>query len=248
MQQKITILKDKILNLMYPKNIKCMFCTDELNENSKNCTCENCLNALPFIVNECNKCGVQLSNAEKDICSACKTKNYYFDKAKAVFEFKDLPQEIIHNLKYYGKKYLVEYINNYLVEIFNTWGINVDIVTCVPTFKDKEKERGYNQSQELAKEFAKSVNIKFLDLLDKVVDTKSQTSLNIKERLNNVKDSFKLKTEVKPFIKDKVILVVDDVITTGATTNEVSKMLKDGGANKCFVLTFAHTTLDEEVD
>lgn len=245
MKQKISKFKDRILNLIFPKNIKCMFCMGELNQNSYNATCEDCLEIVPFIKNPCERCGSSLNENQTGVCLRCKSTNYFFTQAKSVFEYVDLPLKVVHNLKYNGRKYLTEYMVRYMLDIYATWNLFADFVTCVPMFELKEKERGYNQAKLLAEEFSKQTKVPFYEFCVKVVDTKSQTELNTEERIKNVEDSFAFKPEFKKLIKGKTILIVDDVITTGATTSEIAKVLINAGAKECYVLTFAHTNLKQ---
>ncbi len=245
MKQKISKLKDKILDLIFPKNIKCMFCTGELNQNSYNTTCENCLETLPFITNACERCGSQMGENQTGVCLKCKNTNYNFTQARSVFEYVDKPLAVIHNLKYNGKKYLAEYMVKHMLDVYAKWNAFVDIITFVPMFELKQKARGYNQAQLLADEFSKKINIPCYELCVKVVDTTSQTELDNKERMKNVEDSFAFKKEFKDLIKGKRILIIDDVITTGATTSEISKVLKSAGSKECYVLSFAHTKLQQ---
>ena len=245
MKQKMSKFKDMVLSLMFPSGIKCMFCANELNQNSYNTTCENCLEVLPFIKNPCEKCGATMNSNQQGVCLKCKSNNLNFSQARSVFEYKDSPLIVVHNLKYNGKKYLVKYIVKYLLDIYSTWNVFADIVTCVPMFELKEKARGYNQSKLLAEEFSLNAKLPFYELCAKAVDTPSQTELNTQERMNNVADSFVLKKEFKKTIKGKTILIIDDVITTGATTSEISKTLINAGAKDCYVLSFAHTKLEQ---
>ena len=245
MKQKISRLKDAVLNLIYPKNIKCMFCSEELNQNSYNTTCENCLEVLPFIENPCDRCGSPMNENQVGVCFKCKKSNFNFTQAKSVFEYKDNPLIVVHNVKYNAKTYLVEYMVKYLLDIYATWGVFADIITNVPMFETKEKNRGYNQSKLLAEEFANKSKIPFIELSVKVVDNVSQTELNTQERIKNIEDSFMVKSEYKKEIKGKIILIIDDVITTGATSSELSKTLIEAGAKECYVLSFAHTKLNQ---
>ncbi len=245
MKQRLTNWGNKILNLIYPKGIKCMFCTGELNNRSYNNTCENCLEKLPFITNACEKCGAAMNDNQHGVCLKCKKRNFDFVQAKSVFEYCDSPLKVVHNLKYNSKTYLVEYMVRYLLDVYATWDMFADFVTCVPMFKLKEKARGYNQSKLLATEFSNQTKIPFVEFCAKVVDTLSQTELNTQQRLENVEDSFAFKPEFKKQIKGKVVLIIDDVITTGATTNEISKVLLNAGAKACYVLSFAHTKLNQ---
>lgn len=228
---------------MYPENIKCIFCAEELNNKEYNCTCEDCLNFLPFITNPCSRCGSQLQEEEVGVCFRCKTKNYYFKQVKSIFEYKDLPLKVVHNFKYNKKKYLAKYMAKYLLDAYGSWDVFADFVTSVPMFNIKEKQRGFNQSKLLAESFAEEAKVPYVDFCEKVVDTPSQTSLNTKERIENVRDSFKIKSENIKLIKDKVILIIDDIVTTGATTSEISRVLLNAGAKECFVMSFAHTVM-----
>ena len=243
MKQKISKFKDMILNLMFPSGIKCMFCTNELNQNAYNTTCENCLQTLPFIKNPCGRCGSAMGENQQGVCLRCKSNNLNFVQAKSVFEYTDEPLNVVHNLKYNGKKYLNEYIVKYLLDVYAKWNVFADIVTCVPMFELKEKVRGYNQSKLMAEEFALKTKIPFYELCVKFVDTPSQTALNTMDRINNVADSFAFRKEFKKIVKGKTILIIDDVLTTGATTSEISKVLLKAGAKDCFILSFAHTKL-----
>ena len=136
-----------------------------------------------------------------------------------------------------------------MLEYYATQNLFADCVTYIPMFKKKEKLRGYNQAKLLAEEFSNHTNIPIFDFCEKVVDNSSQTELDFKARRENVKDAFKFKKELKKQLKDKVVLVIDDIFTTGATTNEICKILLEKGAKECFVFTLAHTPFikDEEL-
>ena len=103
----------------------------------------------------------------------------------------------------------------------------------------KVRKRGYNQSELIAKQIAKNIpNLKLEShILLKTKENKTQSSLNKKQRQENVKDVYKLQNAEK--IKEKNIILFDDIYTTGATVNECARVLKLGGANKIAVLTIA---------
>ncbi len=245
MRKKINRFKNRVLNLIFPNNIKCVFCSEELNQNEYNKTCERCMEILPFITNPCDRCGSQMNENQQGVCLRCKSRNLNFVKAKSVFEYVEYPLNVVHNIKYNGKLYLVEHVAKYLLDAYSTWNLFADIVTNVPMFPLKEKERGYNQSSLIAKEFAERANLQYLELCAKVVDTASQTTLNTSERIKNVEDCFAFKPEMKSKIKNKVVLIIDDVITTGATVSELSKVILNAGAKECYVLSFAHTNVKQ---
>ena len=236
---------EHVLSLLYPKDVKCMFCAEELNDKAYNKTCEICYASLPFIKNSCLRCSAPMNENQSGVCLKCKRNNYYFKTARSIFIYESPVLQIVHAIKYGGKRYLIEPVVKYLVDSYSTWNVFPNIITCVPMFYKKEKERGYNQSQLIAKSLAEKICVPFEELCIKIKDTSSQTNFNTKERMENIKDSFAFNTKFKRLIKNKIICIVDDVITTGATTNEISKILIENGAKECHVLTFAHTNLPQ---
>lgn len=109
-------------------------------------------------------------------------------------------------------------------------------ITFVPMFKKKERQRGFNQAELMAKKIGKMTGRKVLPLLEKVKDTPSQTKLNKAERAANVKDSFRRK-ELSSF--GDSVLLVDDVWTSGATMRECARVLRKSGVKRVFGFTLA---------
>jgi len=100
----------------------------------------------------------------------------------------------------------------------------------------REKRRGFNQSEIIAKELAKKSKARLLSLLEKVFDTKSQTELTKERRSQNLKDSFAVNKNIKEI---EQVLLVDDFFTTGATMRECCKVLKKAGIEKVWGFTLA---------
>ena len=230
-------------NLIYPNHIKCIFCGEELTENSIFDTCMDCYNSLPFITHACLRCGDQISENNDGVCLTCHRQNYFFNQARSTFMFQDEVLYLVHKIKYNSKNYSINALAHYLSQTYATTKWNIDYITYVPLHKDKEKLRGFNQSQLLAEELSKIINVPCLNLCFKVVNNTSQTTLNHEDRRKNVLDNFKFNSEYSKTIKDKNILIIDDIFTTGATTNEISKILKNHHIKDCYVLTIAHTVL-----
>ena len=244
-KSKWTRFREKVLNLIFPMHIKCIFCDEELSEEGHNDTCFECQQILPYIIGGCPKCG-DLVRDGAVICDKCKAQNRDFDQAKAVFMYKDEIVNVVHKLKYENLKFLAEPIAKHMCELYATWGIDADIVTSVPLHKNKEKSRKFNQAKEIAKEICKVFDLRYEDLCEKVLDNPSQTTLTYKQRQENVKSAYSVVREQRKLIKDKTIMLVDDVFTTGATANELSRILKEAGAKAVFVLTFAHSVIENE--
>ena len=121
----------------------------------------------------------------------------------------------------------------------------VDLVIPVPLHPDRLKERGFNQAELLVEEF-ETLNIPILkDNLIRVKYNSQQSILSKAERIINLSGSFVIQDK-KP-IKNKNILVVDDIFTTGSTLNEVAKTLIEAGASKVFCLTLCHANFLPDV-
>ncbi len=171
---------------------------------------------------------------------------------KAIFSYKDgLVRAAIWQLKYRNDrriaKILAEILYAVILEDLQDLRVfrNFDnpLIVSVPISKNRRRERGYNQCElvlEFMKEFDSTRSLRFDDRnLIKTKDTQSQSRiLNKKKRLANVVNSFKVKDETR--IKGKNIILIDDVVTTGATLSEAGKALIDAGAKRIYAYTIAH--------
>lgn len=157
---------------------------------------------------------------------------------------KDNPvQTLIHHLKFKGFSRLGIFLGNYFgneyKRVFRKI-IEFDIICPVPLHKTKLRERGYNQSDYICRGINSAINItQTSDLILRIRHTKSQTNLKYFERLSNVRDAFRINEKYKDSISGKRILLVDDVITTGATMNEVIKVLREENVKEISALTIA---------
>ncbi len=211
----------------------------------------------------CNICGKE---GKTYLCENCKNKleqeKIYVPKLEIVngiehcylFEYKGIIREKILQYKFGNKAYLANFFFEFFVKNEKVCGFlkKYDIIISVPMSKKKIAKRGYNQSELIAKKIAKdtnnfnilkdnTVNNSTLKLeknvLIKVKDNKTQSTLNKIERMENVKNVYKIQNEQK--IKQKKVLLFDDIYTTGATTTECIKVLKNAGAKEVGILTIA---------
>lgn len=162
---------------------------------------------------------------------------YDFDESSPI-------QQIIHHLKYRGMKrigiFLGELIGKELEKDSRENLNESDYIIPVPLYKTKLRERGYNQSDFLCKGLKNILKVEIInDLVNRTRHTKSQTKLTMSERIENVKDAFEINKKYKGTLLDKKIIVVDDVITTGSTLNEVIKVLREEKVSRIFVITAA---------
>ncbi len=114
---------NKILNILFPKHIKCIFCGEELNEKSTNDTCSDCMQTLPFINRPCLRCGGQMADSYSNVCPRCNTENHNFTQARSVIEYTDIVVSLVHKYKYNKKYYLAEPMVQFMGEIFAKWNI-----------------------------------------------------------------------------------------------------------------------------
>mgnify|MGYP004578899477 FL=1 len=166
---------------------------------------------------------------------------YYFEKHMYLFKYKNEIRNLILDYKFRDKSYLYELFAKIITKNEKICGIleKYDIIIPVPIHKKRKKQRGYNQSELVARQISK--NIANLQLENKafikIKNNKPQSTLNKKQRKQNVKNVYKLENKGK--IENKNIILFDDIYTTGNTANEIAKILKQNGANKILVLTIA---------
>jgi ComF family protein len=207
-----------------------------------------------FLPRFCPGCNKKLSPNEKPVCVDCLSSiliadavrlQYEYDRkfssekiiedfyARYVFETDKTLQHVIHALKYQKQFKLGIYLGEILSEGIISRGWQIDIIVPVPIHHLKKAERGYNQSDYIVKGLSKGLNIPYsTKLIKRTRHTDSQTRLHINERAINVANAFKVRHPKK--ISGKNILIVDDIITTGATIQECGKALVKGGAKKVY--------------
>jgi len=231
---------DAILDLIYPSKAVCYMCESSLEKEAKYSLCLRCYSALPFIPeHHCIKCGISLRMIEDGpTCEGCKDSNHYFDKAISVVKYEEDPKKLIYRLKYSSHTYLARTMGAMMAHKLKDEGISIDLIVPVPLYKNKEKERGFNQAALLGKYITKETNIPLnIDALIRIKNTKVMHDLNKRERQENVEGAFKIVDN--RVIMNKNILLIDDIFTTGATANACSKLLLDARAKCVTVLTFA---------
>lgn len=209
----------------------CISCNEKLFSH-QSVICTNCSNTFEIasanrIYNEYSRKFIH-EKVIKDFSSA-----YVFVDESAI-------QKIIHSLKYdqnlTAGKFLANKIWEVRGEIFKRW--EIDYILPIPLHRLRKAERGYNQSQIIASQLGKLSNTKVLsNILYRNKYTETQTKLLFNERKINIKDAFIIKNS--GLIRNKNILLIDDVITTGATTTECGKLLMNSGAKAVFALSAA---------
>jgi len=149
--------------------------------------------------------------------------------------------KLIHEFKYSGKDYLGAPLGKLMNTFIRDYQLpiqHLDFVIPIPLHKSRLREREFNQAEILSQEIGREFNKQVLTgCLIRVKPTKTQTELTFAQRCQNMAKSFSV---TKPeLIKDTNLLLIDDVLTTGATSNEAAQCLKSAGAQKVLLLTLA---------
>lgn len=228
--------KQKILDFVYPNNITCIVCGEDIDIGNRYNVCSRCLKEIEFNNSKiCMKCGRPLKN---NTCNNCIGTKHYFKLARAPLVYIGATRILIHKLKFGNLACLSESLAEFLYDEYVRMGISCDCVVAVPLHPRRYKTRGYNQSYELVKVLNKKLNLEDLsDCVGKNRDTPPQSSLNLERRRENVKHAFVV---LDNRFRGKRVLVVDDVVTTTSTVDSLARILKQAGASEVYVLSIAH--------
>ncbi len=236
---KISKLRAFLSNIFFPKHTGCIFCDNDCDIVSDYDICSNCLNELPVnYENICKKCGKPLK--EESSCKLCKHTKHYFKLARAPFKYEGKIKEALLSLKFNNGRYVASSLAYFLFLEYSNLEIEADLVIPLPISEQRMKERGYNQSTLLAQSFCKLTNLPLIDnCLVRVKNTEKQSNLPLEKRKDNVKNAFKVSS--RKSVKDKIIVLIDDIFTTGATVNSACKTLLQAGAKQVYILVVAHS-------
>ncbi len=232
MKKKIINPWNQFKDFLFPRT--CFCCNTRIEDGI---ICDFCESNFVKLQNICLKCGAE---KQENNCRFCRENDFIFDEARSIFHFGKNLQILIHDLKYDEMTKVAVLLGKYTADYLlssNPFG-KIDLIAPVPLHKVRKRHRGFNQAELLTREISERMNWKHTpDLILRNRFTQTQTKLGRKDRHKNVSGAFILNSNYD--IKNKNILIVDDVFTTGATVNSISAILKDNEVNKVFVLTIA---------
>ncbi len=232
----------KILNLLFPEKIKCIFCGKDVPDFENMPYCDECESNLPFNnEHRCKICDMEIVGSG-EVCEFCKHNKKFFDKARAPFKYEGAIRSTVLKFKNDNAKYLAYPTALLMTKSLPDEMKDIDLIIPVPITENVLKKRGYNQSLLLANEIGKMLDKQVRsDILLKIKDTPAQKELSFNDRKQNLVGAFKVLH--RKDIRDKKILLVDDVMTTAATANCCCDLLKHH-CKKVFVLTFARNVIN----
>ncbi len=241
-------LLERILDWLYPNRcgVCHRFCDDAI---CQDCKSKWTLVTLPY----CLWCGKPFEPHAKTspLCGACLQGRYKFDYARSAVVYEGVGRETVHAFKFNRRPRLAQPMGELMAEVMrcalsgesgllpSPWQ-RPSMLVPVPLYPKTQRLRGYNQAELLAKVVGQILHIPVeTKILVQTRPMKPQATLGEKERWENVKGAFEVTGP--ELVKGQIVVIVDDVMTTGATLNECAKALKRAGARQVYCLTFART-------
>ncbi len=235
---------ETVASLLYPH--VCDLCGAERATHRESFLCHRCRSAPGHLreVGEvrCGRCGLPQSGAVTGefVCSNCHGLELGFDRAVAAVVATPFLLDVVHRYKYRRALWFEGFLAELLVGVASRVlvGERWDAVVPVPLHRIREREREFNQSERLARRMASALGLPLrTDLVERRSETRSQALLDRGERAKNVAGAFSRRSSV--CLEGWRVVVVDDVLTTGATTSAVGWVLREAGAAEVTVLTVA---------
>ncbi|MDG9671107.1 ComF family protein [Hahella sp. CR1] len=176
-------------------------------------------------------------------CGRCLRQPPYFDASTSAFDYSFPLNQVIGQLKYGDKRYWARALAQAALPAFEQAcaHISAPVLVPVPMHKSKQRKRGFNQAELLARSLARYADVAFSNKLCKRIKASPpQTGLNRKNRRSNVKNGFAVSSK----LPQQPLIIIDDVVTTGSTVDELARTLKQAGALEVYVFSIARRSMD----
>jgi competence protein ComFC len=228
-----------VLSLLYPPH--CANCLGDTEAGEH--LCDRCAAEAPRIREPfCQQCSQPFAGAISGdfTCSNCEDRAFHFTCAISRYRSRGVVKEFIHRFKYERHFYLRHQLTTWLLEAMDDPRLAIDfpdLLVPVPLHRARYREREFNQSAVLATLLSRRIGIPVGDCLQRTRYTTTQTRLNRAERMENLRGAFCVRQT--PPVSDRHLLLIDDVLTTGSTVDECSRVLLEAGAASVRVLTAA---------
>lgn len=228
-----------LLDLVYPRS--CAGCGGEVDAESEH-LCWDCMAQVAYVQPPyCAICGDPVEGRIDDAftCYLCSSATPHFDRARSAVRYNGVLQNVLRSFKYREALWMRTDLGRVMEACVAAHydPDEIDAVTFVPLYPVRQRERGYNQSELLARVLAGRLRKPLKRCLARIRPTQTQTNLTARQRATNVKGAFR--SRPVQGLEGCRVLLVDDVMTTGATVNECARMLKEGGAERVYVVTVA---------
>jgi len=224
----------KLFSHLFPS--RCILCQKTLNQAIE--ICPDCYRSLPHNESCCPACALPLPDELRNavICGRCVRQAPAFDYAYSLFRYESSVIGLVHQLKFGERISHARSIGEMLYSTLCQSGESPDCLLPVPLHDSRLRQRGFNQSLEISRVIAKKSGIAVeYDAVVRHRSTSAQTGLDAKQRKKNIKGAFSVINK----LDYEHVLIVDDVMTTGATVNELARLLKKNGVMRVGVMTIA---------
>ena len=203
--------------------------------------CADCQAKIQYLTGKrCAICGEPLKS-RRELCAECQSNPPPYCAMRNLAVYEGVMRDCIHALKYDSNQGLGEFFCDSLTALVVAGGWTPDLVMPVPLSPGRMAERGYNQAASIAKPLAARLGVRYHPFgIERTRDTPSQVGLSGEARRRNVEGAFKALPEV---VNGKVVLIVDDVMTTGSTMEACAKALQGAGAKGVYCLTLGRFAL-----
>lgn len=232
----------QLAELVYPPDIYCISCGKAIPSGRLYSMCDGCLDTIHWANGKlCTACGKPLEDWYPDrYCSECIGQERSFDAGITCFQYKEQEREMIRNLKYHGKGFLARPLSEIMADRLNALPGRWDLVIPVPMYRKKERRRGYNQADLLARFMARRMGLAYSPkVLIRTRDTAPMNRLGAAERRRNLDHAFAVTEEGRSMIRGRRLLLVDDIFTTGTTAGRCAEVLKEAGSGPVTLLSLA---------
>ncbi len=190
--------------------------------------CTACANLLQRIGPACRYCALPLPDDNFLVCGRCTIAKPVFDKVNTAYLFAEPLRTLLHEFKYAQALYLGGFLAQLMLDALPKQAMQTQCLVPVPLHPKRLRERGFNQAAELAKLLARTLQLPCeLNLCKKIIHTVPQVSLNKKQRMDNLRHAFQSKPS-----NYQHITLVDDLLTTGSTANELARTFKKQGVGQ----------------
>ncbi len=228
-----------LVSLLYPS--ACAVCATTIEPGTQLCVgCADAASRLraPF----CERCSQPFAGAITDsfTCANCHDRVLHFDAAVSAYRSRGVVRQVMHDFKYGGLLHLRKPLASWLGETLDDprlAGRRFDCIVPVPLHPARERERGFNQADILARLLSRQIKVPVRSLLQRIRYTTTQTQFDRHERMQNLAGAFRLRRG--GVVRDLRVLLVDDVLTTGSTLSECAEVLKKAGAVSVHAATAA---------
>jgi ComF family protein len=221
-----------IQTIFYP--LTCFLCQAEGHQGLD--LCSACLADFEAPINRCERCDIPLTSQHKTVCGKCLKDPPHFDRVRSLYSYQGLPRFLIQSLKFNGKLSCSKTMGELMARHLMDQADLPSAIVAVPLHPIRERERGFNQSDRIAGHIQRALKIPQLHkACTRTINTASQTTLKALERKRNLNKAFRFSAESIP----EFIAVIDDVVTTGSTANEIAKTLKQAGVKRVEIWAFA---------